>query len=159
MPGIFDPTAKAREMDRIKSARVPDASGANINPQADYQGALRGNSTEVLRQLKQLDERGRRGALDYMGHLANDDVVSEGHNVGMHPQGAVTSSTVAYRGYRTLPGSAADMLGVGRTHGLHRDIPFSMAIPTLPVLVEKDETPLRTRQAEKRAMRAAKKRS
>jgi hypothetical protein len=41
--------------------------------------------------------------MQYLGHFANDDVTTEGHNVGHKPKGAVTSPTVAKAGYLRLP--------------------------------------------------------
>ena len=41
--------------------------------------------------------------LNYLGHFANDNVTTEGHNIGHKPKGAVTNPTVAKAGYLKLP--------------------------------------------------------
>jgi hypothetical protein len=47
----------------------------------------------------------------YLGHLANDDVVSEGHNVGAQPLGKASTNFIAQRGFRRLIGSASPAAG------------------------------------------------
>ena len=51
----------------------------------------------------------KKGALDYLGHFANDSVADEGHNIGKGKLGIRRIGQGAHigRGFRQIPGNAA----------------------------------------------------
>ena len=87
-----------------------------------------GLSTGVLHSEEQesgIQEKAAHGItitnddLDYMGHMAHDRVMKQGHNVGFRTKGPVPISAVtgaARRGFRKLPGTPVPQMGEARIH-------------------------------------------
>jgi hypothetical protein len=59
----------------------------------------------------------------YLGHLANDSVVSQGHNVGAPKGKSSEAHQVARAGFRRLPGTAANQIGHAKYGDAHDELP------------------------------------
>jgi hypothetical protein len=59
----------------------------------------------------------------YLGHFANDSVVSQGHNVGAPKGKSSEAHQVARAGFRRLPGTAANQIGHAKYGDAHDELP------------------------------------
>lgn len=107
-------------------------SGSDIaaDPPGQYDGGLSGGVIHSAEDIDAVRHKAAHGItltnddLGYMGHFANDDVMKRGHNSGMKKVGKAAVTANAKKGYRKLPGTAANQIG----HAKFGDAPTGLPL-------------------------------
>lgn len=115
---VDDPNAPKLERAKV----VPPKFGSSQSAAPDY--APDPSRKDRPSKSYGLNEGDQGDPHKYLGHLANDDVVSQGHNVGHKRTGTSTEShQIARAGFRRLPGTAANQIGHARYGDAHDELP------------------------------------
>lgn len=109
MPGDT-PWSPNKQRPDAEIASEPDASGGGLS-----QGVIHTKEQEA--GIRGKAARGgiiTNNDLGYLGHFAGDDVLHKGHNKGHKPLGTAHFTGMANKGFRRIPGTAANQIGCAK---------------------------------------------